>query len=144
MTPNQAAVFRVIEETIAAKQIMPTAPRIATISGVKITSVNSALYQLQDAGVIDIANYGSGKRVITVMATGEHTAHPDDARRVRAADVPNDSFRAIVPEPVVPCWKCGVRSDIGCAHMRPSVGRGETITIGDAANRVLDRLAGAV
>lgn len=118
MTPNQAAIFRVIEETIAAKEIMPAAPRIATISGVKITSVNSALYQLQDAGIIDIANYGSGKRVITVMATGEHTAHPEDARRVRAADVPNDSFRAIVPDPVVPCWQCGVRSDIGCAHVR--------------------------
>lgn len=118
MTPNQAAVLRVIEETIAANEVMPTGARIATRSGVKITSVNSALYQMQDAGIIDIANFGSGKRVVTIMATGEHTAHPEDARRVRAADMPNDSFRAIVPDPVVPCWQCGVRSDIGCEHMR--------------------------
>ena len=118
ITPNQAAVLRVIEETIAANEVMPTGARIATRSGVKITSVNSAIYQLQDAGIIDIANFGSGKRVVTIMATGEHTAHPEDARRVRAADVPNDSFRAIVPDPVVPCWQCGTRSDIGCEHMR--------------------------
>lgn len=118
MTPNQAAVFRVIEETIAANEIMPSGPEISARSGVKITSVNSAIYQLQDAGIIDIANYGSGKRVITVMATGEHTAHPDDAKKVRLADVPNDSFKAILPPRRDPCWQCGTRSDIGCEHQR--------------------------
>jgi LexA DNA binding domain. len=118
VTPNQAAVFRVIEETIAANEIMPTGPQIAQRSGVKITSVNSALYQMQDAGIIDIANYGSGKRVVTIMATGAHTAHPDDAKRVREADGPSDSFAAIAPNPVVPCWQCGIRSDIGCVHQR--------------------------
>lgn len=118
MTPNQAAVFRVIQETIAANEIMPTGPETASRSGVKITSVNSAIYQLQDAGIIDIANYGSGKRVITIMATGEHTAHPDDAQKVRLADVPNDSFKAILPPPRDPCWHCGTRMDIGCAKYR--------------------------
>lgn len=117
MTPNQAAVFRIIEETIAANGVMPSGPRISTRSGVKITSVASALYQLQDAGVIDIANFGSGKRVVTIMATGQHTAHPEDAQRVREADVPNDSFKAIAPEPRVVCWRCGSTSMSPCEHL---------------------------
>lgn len=117
LTPNQAAVFRIIEETIAAKEVMPTAPRIATRSGVKITSVNSALYQLQDAGVIDIANFGAGKRVVTIMETGEHTAHPDDQRLVSLHQKPNDSFRAMIPPARFPCPYCGTRSDVGCKHV---------------------------
>lgn len=135
MTPNQAAVLRVIEEAIAAGEVMPTGARIATRSGVKITSVNSAIYQLVDRGVIDIANYGSGKRVVTIMATGKQTAHPDGARKVRLADTPSDSFAA--PEPVVPCWQCGTRSDIGCEHMR----YGKTVSIGQAARNIVDRMA---
>ena len=117
MTPNQAAVLRVIEETIAANEVMPTGARIATRSGVKITSVNSAIYQLQDAGIIDIANFGSGKRVVTIMATGEHTAHPGGARKVGLADAPADHPGARSPAPRLTCWRCGATSMAPCRHI---------------------------
>ncbi|ALC12497.1 hypothetical protein [Sphingopyxis sp. 113P3] len=142
MTSNQAAVFRVIKETIAVNEIMPTGPQIAQRSGVKITSVNSALYQMQDAGIIDIANYGSGKRVVTIMATGAHTAHPEDVKRVREADARKKDCTAVASEPVVPCWQCGIRSDVGCAHQRPLFRRyGKVITMGEASRNVVERLA---
>lgn len=117
LTPNQAAVLRVIEETIAADEVMPTGTRIATRSGVKITSVNSAIYQLVDRGVIDIANYGGGKRVVTIIATGAHTAHPDHARTVRLADAPVGHSMRRLPTPRLTCWRCGATSMAPCRHI---------------------------
>lgn len=136
MTPNQKAVFRVIEECAASGDEMPTGRQIAERSGIKITSVNSALYQLADAGALDIENLGYGKRIVTIMATGAATAHPSD---LALKDRPSDSFAALVPPQRYPCPFCETRSDIGCKHITPER-EYNVVSVGAAANRVLARM----
>ena len=118
MTPNQAAVFRVIEECAAAGEVCPAGPILAERAGLLITSVGSAIYQLQDQGIIEIQNVGHGKRVVTIVATGAETAMPEGCSKGQPIHTPSESFAAILPPPRDPCWQCGTRMDYGCEHQR--------------------------
>lgn len=136
MTPNQAAIFAIIEAAAAADELMPTGATIAERSGVKLTSVNSALYQLADAGIIDIESLGYGKRVVTIMATGQKTADPFGIPQLDLPETASESFRALLHEPRGVCWRCQTRTDYGCEHTRTY----GAVSIGEAANSVLARL----
>lgn len=116
MTPNQAAIFAIIEAAALADELMPTGATIAERSGVKLTSVNSALYQLADAGIIDIESLGYGKRVVTIMATGQKTADPFGIPQLDLPETASESFKAIA-RPRFTCWRCGASSLHGCEHM---------------------------
>lgn len=117
MTPNQAAVFSVIERCAATGEPLPSGPQIAERAGLLPTSVGSAIYQLKDAGLISIAKGPHGRRVVTILATGAETGAPAYSGEP-ALNQPSDSFAAILPAPRDPCWQCGTRADIGCVHTR--------------------------
>ena len=116
MTANQTRLFRVIEACAAAGEVLPPGPILAQRADLLVTSVGSAIYQLQDQGVISIENVGHGKRVVTIVATGAETGRPQGS--IRPTDQASDSFIATLPPARDPCWHCGVRQDIGCAHLR--------------------------
>lgn len=118
MTPNQSALFRVIEACAAAGEVLPAGPILAERAGLLITSVGSAIYQLQDQGVISIENVGHGKRVVTIIATGAETATPEGCSKAPAIDTTSAIVAASPPPPRDPCWHCGVRPDVGCEHLR--------------------------
>lgn len=115
MTPNQSAVYRVIEQCAAAGDVLPIGAAIAERAGLRVTSVASALYQLVDRGVIVIDNVGHGKRVVTILATGAATGMPAGHK---PRSIPAENIKALVSESRFPCPWCETRSDIGCEHLR--------------------------
>jgi len=115
MSPNQAIVFSVIAGIIERGEACPQNRDIAEMAGIPFNTTTSAIEGLKAACKIKIENFGKHGRVITIVDTGQHSAWPEMVTR---QSVPNDSFKAIVPPPRDPCWKCGTRGDIGCEHQR--------------------------
>lgn len=115
MSPNQAIVYATIKAIAEQGDSLPRNIEIAEMAGIPFNTTTSAIEALKAAGKVRIENLGKHRRVATILDTGAATAWPDDVER---RDRPSDSFTAILPPSREPCWHCGVRSDIGCAHNR--------------------------
>lgn len=115
MSPNQAIIFGVIVGIAERDEACPSNREIAEIADIPFNTATSAIEGLKAARKIKVDNFGKDGRVITIVDTGLQTAWPQAVERPAK---PNDSFKAILPPPRDPCWKCGTRSDIGCQHQR--------------------------
>lgn len=135
--PSQdLAVLNAIKRAAAAGRPCPTNDILAGIIGAgSVSTPARCIKRLERKGLISVQR-GNSQRVVTVAATGQRTAghieHPhwrerrgmkEPVRRQynsrlgaseREPAVPDD----FVPVDRTPCFRCGVRGDLGCEHHR--------------------------
>ena len=131
LSPTQRLVLRLIEAAADAGAVCPTNNAIADSVGVEPSSVFKAVRALEDGGWIRVKSFTHGREV-TVIASGRATRW--DGGRVprgraaplaapaeveEAADRPPPSRASLLRVDRDPCFLCGTRADLGCAH-RPA------------------------
>lgn len=110
--PQQSAgdseAFAVVRAAAEAGEPCPSRQKIAARLGVSASCVDDRLRRLEAGGRITIVR--RTPLVVTIVATGQTTS--------LAPAKPTDRPPVIVPEIVdrEPCFRCGVRGDIGCQH----------------------------
>lgn len=129
LSPTQRLVLRLIEAAAEAGAVCPTNNAIANSVGIEPSSVCKAIRALEDGGWIRVKSFTHGREV-TVIASGRATRW-DGGRvpRGRAAPLaaPADVVTDLTPPSRAsllrvdrdPCFLCGTRADLGCAH-RPA------------------------
>ena len=136
LSPSARAMFAMI--ALAAEADEPCPPNRAIAGTLGLSSVGhvpALLNHIQAAGLIRIER-GLSSRIVTILASGERTAgepgrihrrhrfereerrhiNPGDERPRKRADraaATGAPSRSIARDP---CFHCGVRADIGCAH----------------------------
>lgn len=136
----ETVALRLIEAAASAGVACPSNETIAHAIGAASVSTGARLVQvLERRGLIRVDRFGMARR-IEVVATGDSTAAIEgaphwSARGVRKAPPrprpapnfgePDRRFRGLPPVDRFvdrdPCWRCGVRADLGCRH-RPASG----------------------
>lgn len=129
------AVAAILSLAADAGEACPTnAGLAAAIGSAHVGAIPPLLNRLQAAGLIEIARGKSG-RIVTLLTSGKRTAGEPKAPALRldrhsslpraAAESGRPKARQarreqIDPPPTdrEPCFRCGVRGDIGCVHRR--------------------------
>lgn len=130
MTPTQSLVLKMLEDAASRGMPCPTNQEIADMLDVNsVSSASHMLKRLEADGKIIIDKF-QASRVVKIIATGEVTAMPKNQTphwrqipfKPRTKCVRSENPLPL-EEPINmvrrdPCWRCGVRGDIGCEHQR--------------------------
>lgn len=135
-TAAQARVLTALEAAAEAGAPCPMNKDLADVAGLDRTATACAVVgQLEQLGLIRVQRF-SVSRIVTITATGKSTQAVEgnphwrqDPNRVARAMVRSAQTKSITAalttprsEPVMldvprdPCFRCGVRGDIGCVH----------------------------
>ena len=134
---QQDLAFAAIERAAAGGEPCPKNDEIAHIIGASSPATGARIVAtLERRGLIRVERFGRGREV-TIVASGKSTAGYPGTRRphfsLHRKKGPSRS-RAAAPQPVAalppdaqvrvyrdPCFRCGVRGDIGCAHQAANI-----------------------
>lgn len=111
LLPREITILDEIEKAARAGQPCPTNIELShTLGAASTSAANNAVSRLQDLGLIKIER-GSNWRVITILATGQHTAKPKPSRTNRKTEpTVKGPFPARVSRDT--CFLCGTRMDL--------------------------------
>lgn len=112
-------VFDAIVEIAEAGQPMLSSGQLADRLGLRTQTVCDLIGRLEERRTIKVYR-GRSTRIIEIAATGARTGEgPMRAQRAKVVRW-HDKVEEREPEPPRvardPCFRCGVRGDIGCQH----------------------------
>lgn len=126
MKPAHKRVFALFERAAAHDAPCPTNADICTALGVHSEGLASRyVSDLEAMNIIRVQRFHA-QRVVTIVRTGQSTRATKLKRSVGYAQAMRETRERPDAEPVIPadvkrvwrvvCWRCGVNSDVGCAH----------------------------
>lgn len=145
---QEAIVMTALAGAVSSNLPCPSNNELAgLLDAASVSTPVNVLARLQKKGLIEIERFATS-RIVTICATGKSTAGDRSKAahwRVTGAKNPgaytgkargDSSVRTVVRRPSIrddalppsvsrdPCPRCGIRSDIGCQHVRAPLSMG--------------------